>query len=120
MTRKRVALAAVGDVVSVLLFVVIGRRNHREGGSVVVGAVKIAAPFLIGLVVGWIATRAPRAPFALRTGLGVWASTVVVGLVLRRVVFDRGTAPAFVIVATLTLGAFLVGWRAIARAAANA
>ena len=51
----------------------------------------------------------------LRSGLTVWVVTVVVGLLLRRFVFDRGTAIAFVIVTTVTLGVLLVGWRAVAR-----
>ena len=113
---NRRALAAFGiDVIAVVLFVAIGRRSHDESGNAVVGALKVAAPFLIALVVGWLATRAPRAPFAVRTGLGVWLCTVALGLLLRRVVFDRGIAVAFIIVATITLGVLVVGWRAIAR-----
>jgi hypothetical protein len=38
-------------------------------------------------------------------------------MALRHWVFDRGTALSFVIVATLVVGTFLVGWRAIAAAA---
>jgi hypothetical protein len=34
------------------------------------------------------------------------------GMLLRRTVFDRGTAASFVIVATLVTGALLLGWRA--------
>jgi hypothetical protein len=36
------------------------------------------------------------------------------GMVLRNLVFDRGTAPAFVIVATAFLGATMLGWRRLA------
>jgi hypothetical protein len=32
---------------------------------------------------------------------------------LRNLVFDRGTAPAFVIVATIFLGVTMFGWRAL-------
>jgi hypothetical protein len=116
MSDRRV-LAAFGiDVLAVLIFVAIGRRNHHEDGNAVVGALKIGAPFVIALVVGWLVTRARRAPMAVLTGVGVWVCTVVLGLALRRVVFDRGIAIAFIVVATITLGVFLVGWRAIARA----
>ena len=45
----------------------------------------------------------------------VWTVTVVGGLALRSVVFDRGIAVSFMIVAALTLGALLLGWRAAAR-----
>lgn len=113
-TDRRVAVAAALDIVAVLVFVVIGRRNHHEGGNVVVGALKVAAPFIIALAAGWLATRASRTPMTVRTGLQVWACTVVLGLLLRRFVFDRGTALAFMIVTTLTLGVLLIGWRAIA------
>jgi hypothetical protein len=33
-------------------------------------------------------------------------------MVLRNYLFDRGTAPAFIIVATMFLGATMLGWRA--------
>jgi hypothetical protein len=43
----------------------------------------------------------------------VWLATVAMGLVLRRFVWDRGTAFSFVVVTTLVLGALILGWRAI-------
>ncbi len=43
------------------------------------------------------------------------AGTLVLGMVLRRTAFDKGTAPSFVVVATLFLGLFLLGWRLVAR-----
>ncbi|MEO5898586.1 MAG: DUF3054 family protein, partial [Ilumatobacteraceae bacterium] len=46
---RTIALAAVLDVVSVVVFVAIGRRSHDESGSVVAGIAKVAAPFLIAL-----------------------------------------------------------------------
>jgi len=39
--------------------------------------------------------------------------------VLRKFVFDDGTALSFVIVTTVFLGTFLNGWRAIARSLAG-
>ena len=122
--KRHATLYFLVDVVAVALFVVIGRRNHHETGNVLLGAVKIAAPFLIALVVGWgLACRvgrsvatADRDLLTNRVGLVVWASTVILGLALRRIVFQRGIAIAFIIVATITLGVFLLGWRAVARA----
>jgi hypothetical protein len=101
------------DVVSVLVFVVIGRRQHDEG-SALGGIAKTALPFLLALASGWAVTRAWKRPFDGSTGLNVWMITVVLGLVLRRTMFDGGTATAFVIVATLFLGVTLLGWRFIA------
>lgn len=107
-------IAAALDAASVLVFVTVGRRNHNEGMTVD-GVMTVAAPFLIALVIGWLVSRAWRQPMNLRIGATIWASTIVFGLLLRNLVFDRGTATSFIIVATLFLGAVLLGWRAIAQ-----
>jgi drug/metabolite transporter (DMT)-like permease len=110
-TRWLGAIAA--DVVAVLVFAVAGRNAHQESSGAGT-VVTIAAPFLIGLLVGWIVSwRAGYEPAAPRTGLVVWVATVVVGLALRRTVWDRGVALSFVIVTVLVLGALFVGWRAL-------
>ena len=102
------------DVLCVLVFVTLGRRNHDEG-TAAAGVVETAAPFLIGLAVGWASGLArSKAVTSLRFGLWVWACTLLVGMVLRRFAFDRGTATSFVVVATLFLGLFLLGWRLVA------
>lgn len=111
---RRVVLAAAVDIVAVVVFVAAGRRSHDEGGDVVAGTLAVAAPFLIALGLGWLAARAWRQPFALSTGAVVWVVTIVVGMLLRRTVFDRGTAMSFVVVATVVTGVLLVGWRAVA------
>ena len=108
---RRLAVAVGLDVFVVILFVAIGRREHEQS-SAFTDVLETGAPFLIGLAIAWLATRAWRRPTTLRIGLAVWPITVLVGMIVRRAVFDRGTATAFVIVATLFLGAGLVGWRA--------
>jgi len=113
--RRAVLVALAADAASLVLFAALGRRSHDETGSVVGGAFSTAAPFLLALVAGWLIVRAWRSPMAWRTGAVLWPVTVMVGMVLRRTVFDRGTAAAFVVVATLFVGLFLVGWRLIAR-----
>lgn len=109
--RTAVRWAATVDVVSILLFVAIGRRSHDEAGNALTEAVKVAAPFLIGLALGWIVARAWRDPLAPTTGMVIWVVTIVAGMLLRRFAFDRGTAMPFVIVASAFTLAFLVGWR---------
>lgn len=99
------------DVFSVVVFVAIGRRNHDETGAFT-AVFETSAPFLIGLAVAWLIVRAWRRPTKVRTGLLLWPITVLVGMIVRNLVFDDGTAASFVIVATLFLGACLVGWRA--------
>jgi hypothetical protein len=59
--------------------------------------------------------RAWRRPTKIRTGVMIWPIVVLVGMIVRNLAFDRGTATAFVIVTTLFLGACFVGWRAIFR-----
>ena len=103
-------LAAVIDLVVVVAFVIIGRRNHDEGVDPS-GVIETAAPFVVGLALGWLVGRAWRRPTAAVTGMAIWITTVVVGMVMRRFVFDDGTATAFVIVATVFLGAGINLWR---------
>ncbi len=106
-------LAAVLDVVVVLIFVTVGRSAHAEEAT---GVLFTALPFLIALAVGWaIALGAHRTPEALSTGLLVWAVTWAGGLVLRNLVFHEGTALPFVVVAGIFLACGLIGWRAVAR-----
>lgn len=108
--------AAGADVVVVLVFVVIGRASHQEGDALA-GIAVTAWPFLGGLAVGWLVARAWRAPYALvPTGVVVWPATLVGGMLLR-VVSGQGTAAAFIVVAAVFLGMFLLGWRAVARLA---
>ena len=113
--KSRIILwSAVIDVLCIVIFVAIGRKNHDEGEAAA-GIFRVAAPFVIAAVVGWLATQAWKKPLELRTGVIVWLTTIILGMILRRFVFDDGTATAFIVVATVFLCAFLNGWRAIAR-----
>lgn len=98
------------DVSCVIIFVIVGRRNHGETTDAE-GTLRTAAPFLLALVCAWLGSRAWLAPSALATGVVLWVATAAVGLGIRRFVFDDGTATPFVIVATLVLGLLLVGTR---------
>ena len=109
---RRLELAIGLDVFFVVLFVAIGRRNHQES-SAFSEVLRTAAPFLIGLTAAWLAARAWKRPERLATGLAVWPITVLVGMMVRNLVFDRGTDTAFVLVTTGFLGLCFMGWRAI-------
>jgi FtsH-binding integral membrane protein len=111
---RQAVLAAVLDCGCVLAFVIIGRASHAHGESVA-GIASTAWPFLAGLAGGWAAARGWRRPVrVVPTGVGAWLGTVVLGMVLR-VVAGQGTAVAFVVVALVFLGLFLLGWRVLAR-----
>jgi Protein of unknown function (DUF3054) len=106
------------DVATVLSFVIIGRDTH---GFVTdwAATARVAAPFLIALGVGVLITRAWRNPTDLLTGLGLAITTVIVGLLLRRYVFDAGTARTFVILTSAWMLAWMVGWRFVAKLVAR-
>jgi hypothetical protein len=115
---RSVRLAMVLDCCCVLVFVVIGRASHAKGESLA-GIVSTAWPFLAGLAGGWLAARTWRRPLLLWPGgVGAWLGAVALGMVLR-VVAGQGTAFAFVVVATVFLGLFLLGWRVLAQVAAR-
>ncbi|GAA4356077.1 DUF3054 domain-containing protein [Microbacterium rhizosphaerae] len=110
---RTVLLAFAADAVLVVVFAAIGRASHHE--AVLPGLLETAWPFLAGLALGWLISQAWRAPLApVRTGLPVWALTVAAGMLLRGV-SGQGVVVAFVIVASIVLLVFLVGWRAVAR-----
>lgn len=113
-----IATSAAIDVVLVVVFVLIGRRNHDEGLTLL-GTATTLWPFLAGLAIGWVAMRAWRTPTrVVWTGIGVWIATVAAGMVLRAA-SGQGTALSFVVVTTLFLGLVLIGWRAITLLAAR-
>ena len=111
---RAAATAVVLDVALVLLFAAVGRRSHAESGAVL-GVLLTAWPFLVGAALGWGVALAwrRRAPLGVRDGIPVWVCAVAVGMLLR-VATGAGTAFSFVVVATLVLGVFLLGWRALA------
>ncbi len=106
--------AFIVDAVLVLVFAVIGRASHNEDP---LGFLITAWPFLVALIVGHLLaaglTRRPSRPWSLTWGVIVWLVTVAGGMLLRVVTGDTAQV-AFIIVATITLGVFLLGWRAIA------
>ncbi|UVE96761.1 DUF3054 domain-containing protein [Dietzia sp. B32] len=101
------------DAVLVVVFSTFGRGAHSEG----LGAAQVwgtAWPFLIGLAVGWLillATR--RAPAATGSGVLLWLSTLVVGMVIRGLGDGRVPHWSFIIVAGVVTAVFLIGWRAV-------
>jgi Protein of unknown function (DUF3054) len=108
--RRSSTLAALADVVGVLVFCAIGRRSHAEGLTVA-GIAETAWPFLAGAATGWLLSRGWRRPTALvPTGVVVWVCTVAVGMLLRAAT-SVGVTGSFVVVASAATAVVLLGWR---------
>ena len=117
MSVKKYAPFLLIDAILVIIFCAIGRRTHEEANALA-GLAKTSWPFLTGLVIGWAATFALyrdkfNAVLLVPTGVVVWLGAVIFGMILR-VLSGQGTQLSFIVVATLVLGAFLLGWRALA------
>ncbi|WP_256795529.1 DUF3054 domain-containing protein [Terrabacter sp. Ter38] len=110
---RRPAVALLLDVALVLVFAAVGRASHDES-SPVLGVLSTAWPFLVGTGIGWLVVRVVRRswPLDVAPGVTVWFATVLVGMLLRHAV-GSGTALSFVVVASVVLALFLLGWRAV-------
>lgn len=119
------AAAALCDVVAVVVFVLIGRANHHDGFALL-GVLQTLWPFLVGAAAGWSIAYVYshvgssewfgsdfRPARVVPAGLVIWVCTVAIGMVLRYLL-HQGVAVSFIIVATIALGLFMLGWRAIA------
>ncbi|MDR6170835.1 hypothetical protein QE359_001864 [Curtobacterium sp. SORGH_AS776] len=121
-TRTWGWLAAVVDVVLIVVFALVGRSSHGEG-STALGVWTTAYPFLAGWAIAYVTSGAWSRPLRFwPTGVVAWILTVFVGMAIRVATgqgdVDGNPLPiSFVIVATIVLGLFLVGWRAIAQGA---
>jgi peptidoglycan/LPS O-acetylase OafA/YrhL len=103
----------LADVVLVLIFAATGRASHAEEHPVL-GVLLTAWPFLAGLLIGWLASRNWRTPLRLwPNGVLLWIITVLAGMLLR-IVSGRTAELPFIMVATVVLGLFLLGFRVLA------
>ena len=113
--------AAVLDAGAIVVFAVIGRASHEEGilGGYGLGLLTTLWPFLVGGAIGWVLAKAWRKPCAWwPTGVNVWASTLVGGMLLR-LASGQGVAVSFMIVAASFLAATLIGWRVVSGSVAK-
>jgi peptidoglycan/LPS O-acetylase OafA/YrhL len=109
--RRALLGAAVADTVLILVFAAIGRDAHQRG-DIVTGVFLTAWPFLAGAALAWLLGTVRRRPLSLPAGVLVWLGTVAGGMILRALT-GQTVVVAFVIVALLSLGLFLVGYRAL-------
>ncbi|MGW0035288.1 DUF3054 domain-containing protein [Gordonia sp. NPDC003376] len=118
-------VTALIDAVAITVFVLIGRSSHHNGYALL-GVLQTLWPFLAGAAVGWSIDyvyshvrssdwfgREFRPDRIVPAGLLIWFCTVTVGMILRYLLHE-GIAVSFVIVASVVLALFLLGWRALA------
>jgi len=110
----RTARGLAFDAALICIFAAVGRRSHAETGALL-SVLATAWPFLAGMAAGWLISLLAlrRAPLTVRDGIPVWLCAVTIGMALRGLT-HAGTAFSFIVVATLFLGAMLLGWRAVA------
>lgn len=103
---------AVIDAVLIILFALLGRREHEHGLGI--GGIFITAlPFLVAYVLMTVLSRPWLTINKIwPTGLLVWLGTVVLGMALR-LLMGKTAAISFVIVTLIVLGVFLLGRRGI-------
>ncbi|MCP9001359.1 DUF3054 domain-containing protein [Pseudarthrobacter sp. RMG13] len=109
--RRGIIRAALSDAVLILVFAAIGRDAHQRG-DIFTGVFLTAWPFLAGAALAWLAWRAWRRPLSIAAGVVVWLGAVAGGMILRALT-GHSVVLAFVVVALLSLGLFLVGYRAL-------
>ncbi len=111
--RNRAALA-LGDVVTVLVFVALG--NYHHGSTDPLHVVYVAVPFLFG----WFAVaplagaygRFPSVKNEAFSLLGIWLVAALVGLAVRATdLFMGGAHPSFGFVMVVVGGAAFLVWR---------
>lgn len=104
--------AIIVDILLVAIFALVGRASHSESLTPR-GVLATAWPFLVALLVAWaVMLIRKREHLGVGAGIYVWLITWVGGLALRVISGDTA-AVAFIVVAGLVLGLFLVGWRLI-------
>lgn len=116
---KRTVPAMLIDAVLIVVFAAIGRSSHSEGMTFG-GILGTAAPFLLGGLFGWVLQWIfeKRPAITVADGVTVWVVTVAAGMTVRHLA-GEGIALPFIVVATIVLGAFLLGWRLINRLTAR-
>ncbi len=120
-SASRLVILIAGDLLVLLSFVLIGRRNHALSATDIVGALYTAVPFVISwfLVTPWVgiyrADVSQAASKLLPRLLLGWAIAVPLGHVLRALLLGRpipaGIPLTFVLVSLGYIGLVMLAWR---------
>lgn len=119
--RQQAALLVGGDIMALLIFIGIGRRNHALGVTDIGADLMAVAPFVMSwfLVTPWFGLFGAEVSQNWRKLvprlLLAWAIGGPLALVLRALFLDRtipgGIIPSFAVVALTVTTILLLGWR---------
>jgi len=100
------------DLAAVVVFTVLGMVMH---GTAPTQFLAVLWPFAVGLALAWAVPAVRSMPLLIwPTGVVVWISTTIAGLVLRGLT-GGGVSGAFPVVTAVVLAVLLIGWRAVPR-----
>ncbi len=112
-TNSTVAFLLAIDVLLIVIFAMIGISSH-DGSLDPGGIVRVALPFLAPYLVLAISIKPTRLVHNIfPMGVILWLSTVVIGPILRAVIFDDTSALPFILVSAGVLALFILGRRII-------
>ena len=116
-TGNRSAILALGDVVALLVFTLIGLANHKDGITAAT-VLKIMGPLLLVGAIAVAVFGTYRRP-GVRTLLPAWLVTVPIAILIRKALFHTpatwGSTTVFIGVALTFTLLFLLAWRLLAR-----
>jgi len=110
-------MLAIGDVVALLVFTLIGLANHKDGITVS-SVLKVMGPLVIVGALAAAVLGAYRRP-GTRTLIQAWLVTVPIAILVRKALFSTpatwGSTFVFMGVALAFTLLFLLAWRLVAR-----
>lgn len=108
-----VTLLLVVDAILITVFAMIGIASHN-GDLDFVSIARVAVPFLVPYLLFAATIRPTRLIHnVFPAGIALWLVTVILGPVLRALLFGDTSAMAFVLVTAGVLAVFLLGRRSI-------
>ncbi|GAB3947827.1 DUF3054 domain-containing protein [Corynebacterium tapiri] len=110
------ASAFLADLLSISLFALLARTAHQSAEMPLSfsGWLSTVWPFALGVLLSWavILKAGWRGSVVTPTGVATWLITVATGLVIWAIRNAAVPHWSFILVASVTSGLFLVGWRA--------
>src|SRR5699024_2000330 len=101
------------DAILIVIFAIIGISSH-EGDLGPANIARVAVPFLLPYLVLAATIKPTRLIHNIfPAGVALWVLTLILGPILRIVLFQDTSAPAFILVTAAVLGIFLLGRRSI-------